>query len=201
MAEKLCEGSSLSSKSLVVYTNKNMKSCGSCELQECSGNEFEQGLCEDVEKENPLALVPFKKLEDAPCFSVVVDNSKPKPGWSLLRHVFHHKKHNHKSSSMKNTFVFQRALRQPNCHSSAVVHPDHKQISFKQIDDSPLDGVSGAIVPFESATTTLFTLPSICSGLSSLPEELLVLQEKYSSLCRLYRLQELLSATSNFASG
>ncbi|KAG5067188.1 hypothetical protein AAZX31_04G192000 [Glycine max] len=197
--EKLCEGSSLSSKSLVVYTNKNMKSCGSCELQECSGNEFEQGLCGDVEKENPLALVPFKKLDDAPCFSVLVDNSKHKPGWSLLRHVFHHKKHTHKSS-MKNTFVFQRALRQPNCHSSAVVHPDHKQISIEQIDDSPLDGVSGAIVPFESTTTTIFTLPSICSDLSSLPEELLVLQEKYTSSCRLYSLQELVSATSNFVS-
>ncbi|KAK7410910.1 hypothetical protein VNO78_02124 [Psophocarpus tetragonolobus] len=195
--EKLQKGSSLSSKSLVVYTNKTMKSCGSCALQEGSGTEFEQGFCEDVEKENPLALVPFKKLDDAPCFPVVVDNSKHKPGWSLLRHVFHHKKHSHKSS-VKNTYVFQRALRQSNFHSSAVVHPDHKQISIEQIDDPPLDGVSGAIVPFGSATP-IFTFPSICSDLGSVPEELLVLQEKYSSSCRLYSLQELVSATSNFA--
>ncbi|RDY10654.1 Receptor-like cytosolic serine/threonine-protein kinase RBK2, partial [Mucuna pruriens] len=195
--EKSHEGSTLSPKALVVYTNKNMKSCGSCALQGSSGTEFEQGLCDDVEKENSLALVPFRKLDDdAPCFSVVVDNPKHKPGWSLLRNVFQHKKHSHKSS-MKNTFVFQRALRQPNFHSSAVVHPDHKQISIEQIDDSPLDGVSGAIVPFGSATT--ITPPSLCSDLSSLPDELLVLQEKYSSSCRLYSLKELEYATSNFA--
>ncbi|TKY73808.1 Proline-rich receptor protein kinase PERK9 [Spatholobus suberectus] len=192
--EKLREGSSLSSKSLVVYTNKSVKSCGSCALRESCGTEFEQGLCDGVEKENSLALVPFKKLDDgdAPCYSVVVGNSKHKPGWSLLRHVFHPKRHANKSSLKNNTFVFQRALRQPNFHSSAVVHPDHKQISIEQIDESPLDGVSGAIVPFGSAT-------SLCSDLSSLPEELVVLQEKYSSSCRLYSLQELVSATSNFA--
>lgn len=201
--EKLHEGSNLSSNSLVVYTNKSMnKKCEGCAFNECSGTEFEQGLCDDgVEKGNMLALVPYKKddddddVGDAPFYSVVVGNSKHKPGWSLLRHVFHHKKDRHKSST-KNTFVFQRALRQPNCHSSAVVHPDHKQISIEQIDDSPLDGVSGAIVPFGSAAT--FPPLSLCSDLSSLPEELLVLQDKYSSSCRLYSLQELVSATSNF---
>lgn len=198
--EKLLEGANLSAKSLVVYTSKSTKSCGSCALQECSGIEFEQGLCEDVEKENPLALVPFKKLDedDAPCYSVVASNSKRRPGWSLLRHVFHPRKHTHTHKHcMKNTFVFQRALRQPTFHSSAVVHPDQKQITIEQIDDSPLDGVSGAIVPFGSAS--VFASPSLCSDLSSLPEELLVLQEKYSSSCRLYSLQELVSATSNFA--
>lgn len=203
--EKLHEGSNLSSNSLVVYTNQSMnKKCEGCAFNESSGTEFEQGLCDDgVEKGNPLALVPCKKHDDdddvgdAPFYSVVVGNSKHKPGWSLLRHVFHHKKDRHKSST-KNTFVFQRALRQPNCHSSAVVHPDHKQISIEQIDDSPLDGVSGAIVPFGSAAT--FPPLSLCSDLSSLPEELLVLQDKYSSSCRLYSLQELVSATSNFAS-
>ncbi|CAJ1974808.1 unnamed protein product [Sphenostylis stenocarpa] len=194
--EKIREGSSLSPKSLVVYTNKNMKSCGSCALQEISGTEFEQGLCDDVEKDNSLALVPFKKLDDTPCLSVVGNNSKHKPGWSLLRNVFHHKRHSPKSST-KNTYVFQRALRQPNFHSSAVVHPDHKQISIEQIDDSPLDGVSGAIVPFGSATTV--TPPSINYEMGNLPEELLVLQEKYSSSCTLHSLHELVSATSNFA--
>lgn len=201
--EKLYEGENLPSKSLVVYTDKNMKKrCEGCALQESSETEFEQGLYDGVEKGNPLALVPFKKHDDdddcdAPCYSVVVDNSKHKPGWSLLRHVFQHKKHRHNKSCTKNTFVFQRALRHPNLHSSAVVHPDHKQISIELIDDSPLDGVSGAIVPFGSAAT--FVLPSLSGDLSSLPEELLVLQEKYSSECRLYSLQELVSATSNFA--
>ncbi|XP_014523293.1 receptor-like kinase LIP2 isoform X1 [Vigna radiata var. radiata] len=194
--EKSSEGSSLSPKSLVVYTKKNMKTCESCALQEISGTEFERGLCDAVEKGDSLALVPFKKLEDGPCFSVVVDNSKRKPGWSLLRNVFHHKKHSPKSST-KNTYIFQRALRQPSFHSSAVVHPDHKQIGIEQIDDSPLDGVSGAIVPFGSST--IFTPPYISYESGNLPEELLILQEKYSSSCTLHSLQELVSATSNFA--
>ncbi|KAL2347214.1 hypothetical protein Fmac_001214 [Flemingia macrophylla] len=201
--EKLHQGSNLSAKSLVVYTSKNKKSCGTCALQECSGIVFEQGLCDDVEKENPLALVPFKKLDedededhDASCYSVVASNSKRRPGWSLLRHVFHPRRHTHKSST-KDTFAFQRALRQHNFHSSAVVHPDQKQITIGQVDDSPLDGVSGAIVPFGSAT--IFASLTLCSDLSSLPEELLELQEKYSSSCRFYSLQELVSATSNFA--
>lgn len=182
----------------MVYSNKNIKSCGSCALQEISGTVFERGLCDDVEKGDSLALVPFKKLDDGSCFSVVVDNTKHKPGWSLLRNVFHHKKHSPKSST-KNTYIFQRALRQPNFHSSAVVHPDHKQISIEQIDDSPLDGVSGAIVPYGSAT--IVTLPSISYKSGNLPDELLILQEKYSSSCTLHSLQELVSATSNFAPG
>jgi len=198
VAEKSPEGSSLSPRSLAVYAKKNMKSCESCALQEIPGTGFERELCDDFEKGDSLALVPFKKHDDGPCFSVVVDNSKRKPGWSLLRNVFHHKKHSPKSST-KNTYIFQRALRQSSFHSSAVVHPDHKQIGIEQIDDSPLDGVSGAIVPFGSAT--IFTRPSISYESGNLPEELLILQEKYSSSCTLHSLQELVSATSNFAPG
>ncbi|XP_027360012.1 probable receptor-like protein kinase At5g18500 isoform X2 [Abrus precatorius] len=150
--EKLHEGPNVSPEPLVACTDKNVRSCESCSLQETSGTEYEQGSPDDLEKGNALALVPFQKLDDAPCYSVVVGDSKPsKPGWSILR----------------------------------------------QIDYSPLDGESGAIVPFGSAT--IFTPPSLCSDLISLPEELLVLQEKYSSSCRLYSLQELVSATANFS--
>ncbi|KAJ1401237.1 UspA [Sesbania bispinosa] len=171
--EKLHEGPNLSSKSLVAFaTNKRMKNCESCAWQETCETESKEGFPDDLEKENPLALVPFQKLDDAPCYSIVVGNSKQsKPGWSLLR--------------------------QPNCHSSAVVHPDQKQINIDQNDDSTLDGVSGAIVPFGS--TTVFPPPSFCSDSNSLPEELMVLQEKYSSSCRIYGLQELVSATANFS--
>ncbi|KAK7350905.1 hypothetical protein VNO77_09948 [Canavalia gladiata] len=195
---KLHESPNISPEELVACTNENMKSCESCSLHETSGTEFNQGLPDDLQKENRLASAPFQNLDDdAPCYSIVVGNSKrSKPGWWLLRQVFHLKKHNPKSSK-KHTFVFQRSLRQPHCHSSAVVYPDHKQINIEQIDDSPTDGESGAIAPFESAT--IFIPPSLCSDLSSLPEELLVLQEKYSSSCRIYSLQELVSATANFS--
>jgi hypothetical protein len=197
MAEKLHEGPHLSSKSLVIFTNKSVKNCGSCALREISETEVDQGeLLDGCETENSLALVPFQKLDDD---SVVGNSKQSKPGWSLIRHVFQHKKHTPKSSP-KSTFVFQRALRHSSTssHSSAVVHPDHKQINIDQIDDSNLDGVSGAIVPFGSTIT--LPPPTLCSDSGNLPEELLVLREKYSSSCRLYSLQELVAATVNFSS-
>lgn len=185
---------------MVACTNKSAKNCESCTLREISETEFQQGgLPDDLEKENPLALVPFQKLDDEPCNSTVVGNSKQtKPRWSLIRQVFQPKKHTSKNSQ-KNSFVFQRALRQSNCHSSAVVYPDHKQVNIDQIEESTLDGESGAIVPFRSATILL--PPTLCSDVSSLPEELFDLRDKYSSSCRLYSLQELASATGIFSPG
>ncbi|KAK7316937.1 hypothetical protein RJT34_00766 [Clitoria ternatea] len=201
--EKLHEGSNFSPKSVVAYTSKNVWGCESCAVQETSGSgtEFKQGLLgQVVEKESSLALVPFEKVEYGPCSIVMGSSKQSKPGWSLLRQMFQARKHSHHlKSPLKNT-VFQRAVRQPNCHSSAVVHPDHKQISIEHVDDGPpLDGLSGAIVPFGSATIVSIPPPSDCVDLCCLPEELLGLQEKYSSLCRLYSLQELLSATANFS--
>ncbi|CAK8567946.1 unnamed protein product [Lathyrus sativus] len=194
--EKLHEGPHLSSRSLVIFTNKSVKNCESCALREISETEYNQGelLLDDCETENPLAMVPFQKLEDD---SVVGNSKQTKPGWSLIRNVFQHKKHTSKSSP-KNTFVFQRAIRHSSSHSSAVVYPDHKQINIDQIDESTLDGESGAIVPFGSAI--ILPPPTLCSDAGSLPEELLVLRDKYSASCRLYSLQELVAATVNFSS-
>lgn len=195
MAEKLHEGQNFSTKSLVVSTKKNLKNCKSCED---SGTKDD----DDLVKENSLALVPFKKLDDAPpSYSIVVRNSHSsqlKPGWSLLRQVFHPRKHSPKSLR-KNAFDFQRASRHPSWHSSAVVHPDHKKTNDDRNDASSLDEESGAIIPFGSDAT--FPPPSISGEVTSLPEELLGLQEKYSSSCRLYSLQELVSTTANFSSG
>lgn len=202
MAEKLLhEGLDLSPKLLVACTNKSVKSCGSCALRETYETEYKKGeLPDDLEEKNPLALVPFQKLDDDDsCYSIVMGDSKQtKPGWWLLRQVFQPRKHTTPKFSQKNTFGFQRALRQPSCHSSAVVHPDQKQINIDQTDDFTLDGESGAIVLFGSATS--LPPPTLCSDVS-LPEELLVLREKYSSSCRLYSLQELASATANFSPG
>ncbi|KAI5409943.1 hypothetical protein KIW84_055414 [Lathyrus oleraceus] len=174
---------------------RDVKNSESCALREILEAEYNQGdLLDDCEMENPLAMVPFQKLDDD---SVVGNSKQTKPGWSLIRNVFQHKKHISKSSP-KNTFVFQRAIRHSSSHSSAVVYPDHKQINIDQIDESTLDGESGVIVPFGSA----IILPplTLCSGAGSLPEELLVLGEKYSASCRLYSLQELVAVTVKFSS-
>ncbi|OIV97005.1 hypothetical protein TanjilG_03579 [Lupinus angustifolius] len=188
--EKLHEGQKSSPKLLVACT-KNYESC-------------ERGLSDDdLVKENSLALVPFQKHDvgdpDPPSYSIVVSNSNQlKSGWSIIRRMFHPRKHSHSPKSLrKSAFDYQAALRQPSWNFSAVVHPDHKQTNDDKNNDSTLDGESGAIVPFGSNAT--FPLPSICGEVTSLPEELLGLQEKYSSLCRIYSLQELVSATANFS--
>ncbi|KAF6167124.1 hypothetical protein GIB67_029762 [Kingdonia uniflora] len=59
-----------------------------------------------------------------------------------------------------------------------------------------LDGKTGAIVPVGITTTSPPSSPE--HGLKRLPEELEHLHEKYSSSCRLFSYQELMSATSNF---
>ncbi|KAL4294917.1 hypothetical protein HN51_045762 [Arachis hypogaea] len=205
--EKLHEDPLLLLKSLVAY-GSNLKSCESCAAvlapQEGSEtNELMQGLPEDPEKDNSLALVPIQKVDDAPspCYSIVVRGSnQSKPGWSFLRHVFHPRKHTSKSS-LKSSIIFQRPLRHPSWHFSAVVHPDQKQASTTENNDQSsyaLDGESGAIVPFGSSAT--FPIPSLCGDLSSVSLELLEgLREKYLSSCISYSLQHLASATASFS--
>ncbi|KAI4317077.1 hypothetical protein L6164_024986 [Bauhinia variegata] len=195
---KLNEGSILSRKSFSAYSKKNLRNCESCAqltaLQENSAIELTLVLSDDHEKEKSLALVPIQKLDDVSKFSIVVQESnQSKPAWSRLHHAFLPKKQTQKSF-MRNTSIFQQAIRQPSWHSSALVHPDHKQTNIKQDDDSTLYGDRGAMVPLGSDSIA----PPLCRDLIGLPKELLGLLEKYSSSCRFYGFQELVSATANF---
>ncbi|CAL0306676.1 unnamed protein product [Lupinus luteus] len=197
---KLNECPKLLNKSLAAYTKKRLKNCECCTwglaLQENSAAKLNQGFTNGYEEESSLALIPIQKLDDVPSYSVVVCKSnRSKPAWSLLRKVFLPKNHKQKSP-VENSSVFQQASRQPNCHSSDVVHQDNK-LKTGQNDNSTLDRESGAIVPFGSDDIIL--PPSLCSDLSGLAKDLLVLREKYSSTCRLYSFQELVTATANFS--
>ncbi|XP_019458709.1 PREDICTED: probable receptor-like serine/threonine-protein kinase At5g57670 [Lupinus angustifolius] len=197
---KLNESPKLLNKSLASYTKKRLKNCESCtwglSSQENSATKLNQGFSNGHEEESSLALIPIQKLDDVPNYSVVVCKSnRSKPAWSFLRKVFLPKNHTQKSP-LENSSVFQQASRQPNCHSSDVVHQENK-LKTGQNDKSTLDGESGAIVPFGSDDIIL--PPSLCSDLSGLAKDLLVLREKYSSTCRLYSFQELAAATANFS--
>ncbi|KAE9602764.1 putative protein kinase RLK-Pelle-RLCK-VI family [Lupinus albus] len=197
---KLNESPKLLNNSLAAYTKKRLKNCECCTWGlaslENSATKLSQGFTNGYEEESSLALIPIQKLDDVPSDSVVVCKSnRSKPAWSLLRKVFLPKNHKQKSP-VENSPVFQQASRQPNCHSSDVVHQDNK-LKTGQNDNSTLDGESGAIVPFGSDDIIL--PPSLCSDLSGLAKDLLVLREKYSSTCRLYSFQELVSATANFS--
>ncbi|XP_061346840.1 protein kinase STUNTED-like isoform X2 [Gastrolobium bilobum] len=202
---KLNESPALLNKYLAVKMKKNLKNCECCTrvlaLPEDSATKLKPGLTDDgFEEENSLALVPIQKLDDDddPSYSIAVDKSNQSTaGWSLLRQVFLPNKHMRKSLG-KNSPALQTALRQTSYHSSAVVHPDHKQNIHRNYD-STLDGESGIILPFGS--DDIFPPPSLGRDLSELPKELLGLQQKYSSLSRLYSFQELVSATANFSHG
>ncbi|KAK7282293.1 hypothetical protein RIF29_10951 [Crotalaria pallida] len=193
--EKLHEGENIEPKILVACTDKT--------LMNCESHERRLSVKANIVMESSLALIPYQKNYpvDPRSYSIVVSDSKPlKSGWSIIRQVFHPRKHSHShspKSSQKDAFVFQSAWAQSRWNSLAVVHPDHKQTNVDKNDDSTLDAESGAIVPFGSNDT--FPPPSICGEVTSLPEELLGLQEKYSSLCRLYSFEELVTATANFS--
>ncbi|XP_054795776.1 LRR receptor kinase SERK2-like isoform X1 [Prosopis cineraria] len=188
--QELNEGPALLHKSFKPCTKTNPRNCESCArvlaLPESSAT---GALPDDQEKNDSLALVPVQKTGGPWYATVVQESNQSKHGWSVLRQVFLPKKHIQKSY-VSNPYVFQRVVKQPSWHSSAVVHPDLKQINIDKNDITTLDGQSGAIVPFRSAAN---------SGLSNFHEELSRLQEKYSSSCRVYSFQELASATANFS--
>lgn len=165
---------------------------------ECTNCDSRTQSCEELAwdetvADNSLALVPVQTDN-----SLVVQESprSKQEGWLFLRRVFLPKHQDLVKTSAKKTSLIQWVLRLPSRYTSAVVYPDHKQnhsADTSEDNRSNLDGESGAIVSVEH--------DSACPPLSpynELPKELEGLQERYSSTCRLFSYQELLSATSNF---
>ncbi|KAH7520923.1 hypothetical protein FEM48_Zijuj08G0197200 [Ziziphus jujuba var. spinosa] len=187
-------------KSCSKCRNKSdwMSSISDSQFSYNSGSQFEDELPDDDVENNSLALVPFQRSEIASNSMVNQDSKGLKSGWPFLRRVFLPKQQ-YVEKSVKKSSVFQRVLKLPSWHSSAVVYPDQKQSNSDQDEDhcSSLDGESGAIVPFGSNMVRHPLSPN--HGMESFPEELLNLHEKYSSTCRLFSFQELSLATSNFS--
>lgn len=157
-------------------------------------------LPEEEGEDNSLALVPIQRLEIESNSVKIQDSQCIKPGWSLLRQAFLPKRQCMEKSE-KTTSVFGWVLRPMSWHTSAVVYPDQK-LSSSGLDEnssSTLDGVSGAIVPFEPIVICPPLSPN--HGMEPLSEEFLDLCKKFSSSCRLFSYEELLSATSNFMPG
>ncbi|PIA28503.1 hypothetical protein AQUCO_06900046v1 [Aquilegia coerulea] len=179
--------------------NALAQNCSICTQNAHCADPGEETLVDDS-VDDSLALVPVQTEESdfssgSFCVSELVDL---KPGWPLLRQAMC------KRNSMRKISVVQWAMQLPNRHSSLVVfNPDSKQNICDQKEHiyhlPSLDGETGAIVPIGSS----FSSPpsSFDEALNRLPEELEGLHEKYSSTCRLFRYQELVSATSNFMPG
>lgn len=170
---------------------KNCAACSSAlKLPENSNAELPEELPGNGSVDDRLALVPFETNEDNSVLVRKLPGSRP--GWSLLRWVFLHKRHHSENPSAKKSGV-QWVLTLPSQHSSSVVYPDQRQNHSDQQKNhsSYLDGENGAIVPVGYGPIRPL---SPCN----LPEELQSLSDKYSSSCRLFSYQELLEATSNF---
>lgn len=121
------------------------------------------------------------------------------PGWHFLRGIYGNRKNWTKVSAKK--AVLQWVSRLRGRHSEAVIYLDKKR-SDSGCDEncsSSIDGEDASISRFGSE---LMQSPlSPCIGLNKIPEELEGLHEKYSSTCRLFTYEEVLSITSNFSSG
>lgn len=133
-----------------------------------------ESLCVD----NSLALVPVPTNK--------TDSGSPEsgPGWQFLRRNWT------KVSAKKAVLQWVSKLRGRD--SAAVAYLDRKR-SDSGCDEDCSSSIDGS----ELMQSPL----SPCVGSNNVPEELEGLHEKYSSTCRLFTYKEVLSITSNFASG
>ncbi|XP_058089838.1 protein kinase STUNTED-like [Magnolia sinica] len=189
----------------------NNSVCRTCSI--CAPNSVspEEALCTnsaEEDRDDSLALVTVQTLEAASSSISLLIRELPelRPGWPLLRRTILPNRNTSERSKVKQISVVQWAMRVPVRHSAATVHPDQKPMkvgcaSVEAVHDAQcgapnLDGESGAMVPVGNVTSPI---PDEDES-KSLPKELESLQEKYSSTCRIFSYQELVSATSNFSS-
>ncbi|XP_021734594.1 rust resistance kinase Lr10-like isoform X1 [Chenopodium quinoa] len=164
-------------------------------------DEMLQESCTVDREDKSMALVPYQAANASsdPKYVVNQELNELKPGWQLVRRVFLPRHHETEKVPSRKTSLVRRVLRIPGKHSSMAVHPDRKRREFAQMDDhsSDLSAESGAIVPVGDAVASVPSSP--INGFKYLVKELEGVLEKYSSTCRLFAYQELVSATSNFA--
>ncbi|CAJ1974284.1 unnamed protein product [Sphenostylis stenocarpa] len=149
-----------------------------------------EGFSGDDGKENSLAIVPVQPT--------VAEKMELKPGWPLLqRGILSETQSADRSLMHPQISVVQWAMRLPCRNISNAADRDEKSEICDQGPNQPaaLDRESGALVPVDSE----IGIASSPEGNSrNIPKQLQGLHEKYSSTCRLFEYQELVSATSNF---
>lgn len=176
---------------------KGRKSCFNCaSTWHQSGEES----CGDGDNENPLAIVPVKANDVVSSTTTLHGREVAalKPGWPLLRRTVLPDRQSAERSWLRQISVVQWAMSLPSRNFSyAAADHDHrtKNCVRGQGQFLDLDSKSGALVPVD-AEIGVASSPERNSR--SVPKELEGLHEKYSSTCRLFKYQELLSATSNF---
>ncbi|XP_019056925.1 PREDICTED: probable L-type lectin-domain containing receptor kinase II.1 isoform X2 [Tarenaya hassleriana] len=205
-SKKMQKGTEATKKSCRESTNNNPRrsldgrKCQSVEDSGMLDNSVAQLPEETVD--NSLALVPIQTHEEdtSPTSSLTIYTPKKKSRWPFLRRVFIPPPETLVRSSCRKMSVIRWALRfKGRQQSAAIIYPDGRQINSCNDKDgsSTLDGQSGAIVSFGSEIS--WSSLSLCNGFDNFAEELESLHKRYSSTCRVFSYQELLSATSGFA--
>ncbi|XP_010911250.2 protein kinase STUNTED [Elaeis guineensis] len=182
-----------------IATDENATMVNASPKQSCS-------ICDSVSdppslnelKEDESPVLVLVENSDAPASCSVAPVVKETPGarsaWPLLRRPVFSSTRSSSSHEWPKISVVQWALRLPSRYSA--VHPYRKSIKSNANVTPNSDKESSPIVPVGTDST-----PSI-SALDeegSLPKELESLQEKYSSVCRLFSHEELVNITSNFS--
>lgn len=155
--------------------------------------------CEDPS--SPLSSSSAPEVDNSMALVTVQTQKLPesKAGWALLRKAFLHNPKSSALSSVKKSSVMQWILKLPSRQSFSVICPDHEHhVSEKdKLLCSDSDEDKGTTVPFGAHNG--LSAHSSAFALEIIPKELEGLCEKYSSKCRLFSYQELLSVTSNFS--
>ncbi|CAH8280732.1 unnamed protein product [Arabidopsis lyrata] len=147
---------------------------------------------ESLGVDNSLALVPVQTNETDS------GSLESGPGWHFLRGIYGNRKSWPKVSAKKTVLQWVSRLR--GRHSETVIYLDRKR-SDSGCDEDCSSSIDGEDVSISRFGSELMQSPlSPCTGSNNIPEELEGLHEKYSSTCRLFTYDEVLSITSNFAS-
>lgn len=150
----------------------------------------------ELKEDESLASVPVEN-SDAPASCsvapVVKEMPGPRPARSLMRRTVFSSTRTSSSHEWPKISVVQWALRLPSRYSA--VHPYRKSTKPNANVAPNIDKESSAIVPDGTDSTPI----ALHDEEGSLPKELESLQEKYSSVCRLFSHEELINITSNFS--
>lgn len=156
----------------------------------------------DGGNENSLAIVPLQTTGAVSSTTTLHGRKLPelKPGWPLLHRAILSDTNSTGRSLLCQISVVQWAMRLPCRNLSYPADHDLKTNNRDQYQDQclALDSKSGALVPVDAK---IGRASSPERNSRSLAKELEGLHEKYSSTCRLFKYQELVSATSNFSPG
>lgn len=175
----------------------------------CNQSAEEESSGDGGEEDKSLALVPVveRVAEAAPSSISLLIRELPevRPGWPLLRRAVLSDRKDLERSPTRKIPVVQWAMQLPSRHPSPSPNFEQRQITCypgeEEDQSSNLNSESGAIILVGTETMNSPPPSSPENKSMNLPRELEGFHDKYSSTCRLFKYQELLSATSNFLAG